>query len=606
MIRIEKITIAKFRGIIGLELEPKGENFAACGPNGTGKSGIVDAIEFALTGNLSRLSGRGTQELSVKQHEPHVDFVKKPGEAWVKLDVIIPALGGKKASITRSVKAINLPTVTPADADVIAAFADVKLHPEFVLSRRELIRYIIAEPGARSDEVQALLRLIDVEKLRAVLNKISNACAKDIAPCERAERGTVQPLLDALGIEKLGKTTVLSAVNLKRAVLGLPAIDDLTAATDLAEGLKVEGEAVAQRVSRAQAAADLVTLRAALAGLNAGDLKARCGKIAEAVAALAADADASDEVKREALLKAALELYDDEHCPVCDTPFTPDAFTPHLKAKLDHLTEVAKRRKALETEIAPLLDAIHTAGSAIRAVLPYGPMFEPKLELTTLADFRAVLLGRYQQLGKFLPLEDTLAVVQAGFDTAPLDADLTAAEAAVKAIPEPNAEVGARTFLLNAQERLKQYREAKQAHETAKARAATAAEVYDVYGQSTTAALDAIYQKVEGTFSELYREINKPDEGTFSAKLLPSLGKLGFNVDLRPRPIPSRSPPQRRPSGRDGCLSVLGPDEPPPRRQLHLCRSRRRADVGRPRPSPRGMRTFEKALPQDPVCPDDA
>lgn len=57
MIRLDKITISKFRGIIELELElelePKGENFAACGPNGTGKSGIVDAIEFALTGNLS-------------------------------------------------------------------------------------------------------------------------------------------------------------------------------------------------------------------------------------------------------------------------------------------------------------------------------------------------------------------------------------------------------------------------------------------------------------------------------------------------------------------------------------------------------------------------
>ena len=47
MIRIEKIHIKEFRGIRELTLDLKGQNFAACGPNGTGKSGIVDAIEFA-------------------------------------------------------------------------------------------------------------------------------------------------------------------------------------------------------------------------------------------------------------------------------------------------------------------------------------------------------------------------------------------------------------------------------------------------------------------------------------------------------------------------------------------------------------------------------
>ena len=186
MIRIEKIRIVKFRGIIDLELNPNGENFAACGPNGTGKSGIVDAIEFALTGNLSRLSGRGTKELSVKQHGPHVDYQRKPEEAWVRLDVSIPSLGGKKASITRTVKANTNPVVELADEDVFASLAKVQLHPEFVLSRRELIRYIVAEPGHRAEEVQALLRLGDIERLRAVLLRISNACAKDVDPADRA------------------------------------------------------------------------------------------------------------------------------------------------------------------------------------------------------------------------------------------------------------------------------------------------------------------------------------------------------------------------------------------------------------------------------------
>ena len=43
MIRIETVRIHEFRGIRDITLNFAGVNFAACGPNGTGKSGIVDA-----------------------------------------------------------------------------------------------------------------------------------------------------------------------------------------------------------------------------------------------------------------------------------------------------------------------------------------------------------------------------------------------------------------------------------------------------------------------------------------------------------------------------------------------------------------------------------
>lgn len=156
MIRIDNIHIEEFRGIRKLTLELRGQNFAACGPNGTGKSGIVDAIEFALTGNISRLAGAGTGGLSVKAHGPHVDSRNKPEAASVTIDVTIPSLGNKKAQIRRTVKSASAPEIKPADRDVIAAFESVNLHPEFTLSRRELIRYVLSEPGQRSKEVQPL------------------------------------------------------------------------------------------------------------------------------------------------------------------------------------------------------------------------------------------------------------------------------------------------------------------------------------------------------------------------------------------------------------------------------------------------------------------
>jgi DNA repair exonuclease SbcCD ATPase subunit len=82
------------------------------GPDGTGKSGIVDAMEFALTGGISRLSGEGTGGLSVKARGPHVDSRNKLEAASVTLNVLIPSLGNKKARIHRSVKAASVPGVT--------------------------------------------------------------------------------------------------------------------------------------------------------------------------------------------------------------------------------------------------------------------------------------------------------------------------------------------------------------------------------------------------------------------------------------------------------------------------------------------------------------
>src|SRR5437016_10634571 len=90
MIRIESLVIEEFRGIHRLKLDLGKKNFAVCGPNGTGKSGVVDALEFALTGNISRLSGEGTDNVSVKEHAPHVDSRNALDKARVTITATIP------------------------------------------------------------------------------------------------------------------------------------------------------------------------------------------------------------------------------------------------------------------------------------------------------------------------------------------------------------------------------------------------------------------------------------------------------------------------------------------------------------------------------------
>src|SRR5208337_2689327 len=101
MIKIESIEISEFRGIRHMKLDFSSKNFAVCGPNGTGKSGVVDALEFVLTGNVSRLSGEGRGEISLSMHGPHVDRRNDPDKARVTATVVFPRQK-KTATIERS------------------------------------------------------------------------------------------------------------------------------------------------------------------------------------------------------------------------------------------------------------------------------------------------------------------------------------------------------------------------------------------------------------------------------------------------------------------------------------------------------------------------
>ncbi|MGE8942762.1 ATP-binding protein [Leptospira interrogans] len=533
MISIETLKIGEFRGIRELSLNFKGRNFAACGPNGTGKSGIVDAIEFALTGNISRLSGSGTGGLSVKTHGPHVDSRDKPELAFVTLDVVIPALGGKKATIHRTVKSAGAPKITPNDTDIIAVFESVRQHPEFVLSRRELIRYALSEPGQRSKEVQSLLRLDDIEKLRSVLQKIANACLKEVIPIARIEADALKGLLAVLNIPQVTDKAILEAVNPARAVLGLEPLAKLDATASVKDGLAATTtSSVSGRVPKVQATADLSTLREALEQLRSEHFRLACRRAEATAVDLGKDTDSLDGLSREALLKSALAHFDGSACPVCDTPFEAAAFENHLASKLSHLDAVAKKRVLLEAEIKPILDIIHGAGTALATMIGYAPLFSPALDSKALSEFKATLLGQYQQLQKLLPLDATLTILTSAHTSPDLSSTLGAFAAAISTIPEPSKQDAAREFLVLAQERLEQCREAKRKVAASAFRSDRAAKILKLYGGVTTTRLEAIYKDVESAFTEYYRKINEDDESAFTAKLMPSIGKLGFDVDF--------------------------------------------------------------------------
>ncbi len=533
MIRAEQITIHEFRGIRELTINLNQENFSICGRNGTGKSGIVDALEFALTGNISRLAGEGRGAISLKDHAPHVDSRNDPEKAKVILTVFIPHLN-KKVIIERSVKQPAFPKINPADKDVLETLQKVSRHPEFVLSRRELIKYVISTPGDRAKEVQILLQLKDVEDLRGIFLKISNACKRDLPVLEREKEESKQQLLRALEITEFTQLKLLDAVNQRRKILGLGPITVLNSATSLKDGLVAElPTAQTRHIPKIQALADIQKLHDIFASITSETENSTYTTIIKELESLKNDPGAKDGMAREHFLKSAVSLIDSEACPLCDTPWEVVDLKELINTKLKHFEILSKKLNGIEISLRPLKLILEELRHNLGVVSGYGNLLKPPIDTKNLNDYRININLKSKDLDSFIPVTKTIEALQECIQI-PNEVLETIAkiEKMLLAIPNPTAQDGARDYLTICQERLDTYKAISLRHKRVSERAELTAKIYKTYTDVSTKFLEDIYQKVEKDFSDLYRFINREDESGFTAQLTPSIGKLGFNVDF--------------------------------------------------------------------------
>ncbi|WGT65010.1 ATP-binding protein [Variovorax paradoxus] len=534
MINVESIVIKEFRGVRSLKLALGGKNFAICGPNGTGKSGIVDALDFALTGNISRLSGQGTGALSVREHGPHVDSRTKPKLAVVELTVNIPSLN-KTATITRNVHDAKKPLIVPDEPAIRKIFDDVAVHPEFVLSRRELIRYVLAEPAKRSQEVQALLRLNEVEHLRGLFSKIANASKAQLRSAADAKKIEGEKFIRGLALPALNSAAILEKVNEYRNVLRLAPVQALEKDSVLNQGVEPgEADAVPRvKIAKKAALDDLATFRTWIDYISSDVFLGKLGDAQSELEALKADEAYLRDSSQAAFLEKALENFDGENCPVCDTRWDSEEFTEILQKKISKFEEVVARRRKLDEQLRSIVGAFQALRACAELAASLGGQLVPVRAVGALQQYVTRLKNSEDSLRKLLPMTDSIAAVEGGGKiSAEAMAEFEQIYTAVRDLPEASAQENARVNLALAQERFESYQRASRDWRAADAEFAMAQKISEAYGRVTTSSLETIYKSVEGTFRELYRMVNSDDEANFEAKLQPSLNKLGFDVDF--------------------------------------------------------------------------
>lgn len=530
MIQLQKLRIEEFRGIRELELKMDGKSLVVVGPNGSGKSGVVDAIDFVLTGNVARLSGAGTGGISVAKHAPHVHKRDDPEAAKVTLEFThVPS--GQVGVLTRSVKTAGQYKLEPTTPELAAAVAWAAQHSELTLSRREVIKYVNAEPGKRAQEVQALLKLDRIDETRRLLQtartKTSTAAKTADSGIKTAEDG-VKRILD---LSNLLASEILTAVNKQRTVLGLAELKSIEPETDLSASTKTDG--TQKTFNKAAALRDVEAVSNYLS--EHPELDEAASELTTALAELEADPTVLEALRHRQLVEVGLPLVSEPACPLCDAAWE-DAETlrEHLNAKLARSEAAAKLQQLIQIASGKVVTQLRSLRGLIQTAQPHAVTMGQTSLQSALIGWSSDIAAFESRLTALESTRDESARLESDPLATPaaMTADLTALRDAIDALPDQSATDEARSFLSVAQDRWSQLRQARAtAAKTAAAQKAANA-VYETYNSVADAALTTLYKTVEDDFSNYYRQINADDEASFKAGLEASAGKLDLEVDF--------------------------------------------------------------------------
>lgn len=219
--KIISLHIQHFRGIVDLTLDLDGKSAVIFGPNGVGKSAVVDAVDFLLRGDITRLMGAGTGDVSTEKHGPHIGSLSSDA----KITAVIQSINGKVFTAIRTVENKDTVILVPncaTEFDDMVTYAQSGAH---CLTRRELLRYILTSPSTRAAQIQTLLDIAEVKVIRDGLSKAK----KEAISTEKNARSSLTQAETSLRVI-LSATTdgmLLQNINDRRVVLGGEPLDEL-------------------------------------------------------------------------------------------------------------------------------------------------------------------------------------------------------------------------------------------------------------------------------------------------------------------------------------------------------------------------------------------
>ena len=534
-VRLIELEIDNVRGITHLLLKPKGKNFVVWGPNGSGKSAVVDAIDFLLTGRISRLMGEGTGSITLNEHGPHIDH--EPIDSVVRAVIQLPGIK-EPFEIKRC---MEHPSMLECDESIkfyIKPIIALASRGQHVLTRREILKYITSDAGTRAREIQHLLNVTEIDDVRKAFVKVQNSLKNERQTAEHAVETAKGAVNATIQEQSFQEDKVLQFVNQNRTVLGGPEISALHF-KELKKGLtplniiskeKIVNVALVER--------DIRNLQDVTLERNQTEIREKDKELREIITTIQSDPKLLQALNRQQLIELGISMIDESgKCPLCDSSWPEGKLREYLEQRLLASEKASQHKEAildLSTFIAEHVN--NTLGSLQKII--------ETLQMTGDGEESAKLSLWFNELKKLssalneaienYPLSD-FHLDQVKRMLAPDDIvkHLNHINAIVKEkSPRITPEQVAWDSLTRLEENLKALEHSENELAIADISYKRAVILLDSFEKARDSVLGTLYEEIKDRFVELYRELHSSDEKNFTANIEPNGAALNFEVDF--------------------------------------------------------------------------
>ena len=543
--RLLELDIKNVRGLPEITLQPDGKSMVIWGPNGAGKSGVVDAIDFVLTGRISRLAGEGTAGITLTKHGPHIDHDAE--SAIVRAVVQIEGFS-EPITLQRCMAApgkLECPEEARLALDQVA---NIVRRGAVILTRRDILRYVTANAGTRADEIAELLNIQDIETVRASLVRARTELTRNEQNAQSAidtARADVNVILQG---DTFSDENLLRVINDCRKTLGGEAIA-ATQSAALMKGL------TPPTVSSTQGPFNTDLFRKAIDNIR-NDLRpealAQVSKfdkhLRHLIAEIKEHAELLSELDHLELTQHAMRFVSEKttECPVCGTSWPEGQIENRLKTKLVAGKEAETRQSAISKAAGPVASSTLSIQASVHTIME---MATGTKMGEALKDDIDILASWHDQIEKLLrslkrPVDSYLEAnipsseVERLLAPSALEALLGRLEVgATRESPTPTPQQTAWDTLTGFQATVPAIERRVLEKEATTLHRSRAEILVQEYEKARDSILNDLYTRIAGRFVELYCVLHEHERDHFGAHIQAEGPSLKFEVDFLGRGV---------------------------------------------------------------------
>ncbi|MFQ6128701.1 MAG: AAA family ATPase [Thermoplasmata archaeon] len=363
-VKIKKINIHAFRGIPDLELELEGKNLLLRGENGTGKSSVVEAIEFFFTGKVSRLEG--VRGLSLRRHGPHVNF--RPGDVNVGI-----AFDPGNISLNRTF------TSAPSPPPPLEDYFQKTQKGTFILRRSQILEFIISQPAERFRAIGSIIGIEPLDNVELEMMRLRDELEGKVASKVEMSNRLIKDLSDVIGKDIVKVKDVLPALNDVLQKANLPSIVSL-------EDIEKHAEEMLRSVKKAESIDKIGILNETLSITStpfiSQEVVDQLNNLNEKVRYLLQD-QIRIELSIAGLLESGRRVIEQEKmdtCPLCEQKINRERLVTRIDGRLRILRDLSDKSSEIRRVSVPIIDTLRSASHKITSTISKIELF-PELSV---------------------------------------------------------------------------------------------------------------------------------------------------------------------------------------------------------------------------------